>query len=70
MPPAAASPPTNQPDPQPSRAGRLLSLVRKLIDYGTALAATVRQRVAADPSFAGSRSINCSIRRSCRSLSD
>jgi hypothetical protein len=52
MPPAAASPPTTQPDPQPSRAGRLLSLVRKLIDYGKELVATVRQRVAADPIFA------------------
>jgi hypothetical protein len=49
---AAPSQPTTQPDPQPSRSGRLLSLIRKLIDYGTALAATVRQRVAADPSFA------------------
>ena len=52
MPPAAASPPTTQPDPQPSRAGRLLSLVRKLIDYGKELVATVRQRVASDPIFA------------------
>jgi hypothetical protein len=51
---AAASQPTTQPDPQPSRSGRLLSLIRKLIDYGTALAATVRQRVAADPIFAAS----------------
>ena len=49
---AAASQPTTQPDPQPSRSGRLLSLIRKLIDYGTALVATVRQRVAADPIFA------------------
>jgi hypothetical protein len=49
---AAAAPPTTEPDPQPSRSGRLLSLIRKLIDYGTALAATVRQRVAADPIFA------------------
>src|SRR6476659_9984879 len=53
MPTAADAPqPTTQPDPQPSRSGRLLSLIRKLIDYGTALAATVRQRVAADPVFA------------------
>ena len=53
MPATAAAPqPTTQPDPQPSRSGRLLSLIRKLIDYGTALAATVRQRVAADPIFA------------------
>jgi hypothetical protein len=49
---ADASQPTTQPDPQPSRSGRLLSLIRKLIDYGTALAATVRQRVASDPIFA------------------
>jgi hypothetical protein len=48
----AAPQPAIQPDPQPSRSGRLLSLIRKLIDYGTALAATVRQRVAADPIFA------------------
>ena len=44
--------PTTQPDPRPSRSGRLLSLIRKLIDYGTALAATVRQRVTSDPIFA------------------
>jgi hypothetical protein len=49
---AATSQPITQPDPQPSRSGRLLSLVRKLIDYGTALVATVRQRVASDPIFA------------------
>jgi hypothetical protein len=41
-----------QPETQPSRSGRLLALVRKLIDYGKELAATVRQRVAAEPSFA------------------
>jgi hypothetical protein len=36
--------------PQPSRSGRLLSLVRQLIDYGRHLAATLRQRaVPADP---------------------
>ena len=53
MPTTAAAPqPTAQPDPQPSRSGRLLVLIRKLIDYGTALAATVRQRVTADPIFA------------------
>ncbi len=43
---------TTEPEPQPSRSGRLLALVRKLIDYGRELAATVRQRVASDPSFA------------------
>jgi hypothetical protein len=31
--------------PPPSRSGRLLTLVRKLIDYGKQLAATLRQRV-------------------------
>jgi hypothetical protein len=35
----------------PSRLGRVLSLVRKLIDYGTHLAATVQQRASA-PGFA------------------
>ena len=30
--------------PPPSRSGRLLSLVRRLIDYGRQLAATLRQR--------------------------
>ena len=49
---ATAPQSTSQPDPPPSRSGRLLSLIRKLIDYGTALAATVRQRVASDPIFA------------------
>ena len=53
MPTTAAAPqPTTQLDPQPSRSGRLLAFIRKLIDYGTALAATVRQRVASDPIFA------------------
>jgi hypothetical protein len=32
------------PAPKPSRVGGLLGLVRKLIDYGTFLAATLRQR--------------------------
>jgi hypothetical protein len=36
---------------RPSRSSCLLALVRKLIDYGRDLAATVRQRVAAEPSF-------------------
>jgi len=36
--------------PKPSRSGRLLALVRKLIDYGTQLAATIRARpVDSDP---------------------
>src|SRR5271166_4407066 len=49
--------PTTQPDPPranadtPSRLGRVLSLVRKLIDYGKQLVGTVQQRAAA-PGFA------------------
>ncbi len=41
-----------QSDTQPSRSGRLLAFIRKLIDYGKELATTVRQRVASDPIFA------------------
>src|SRR5271166_5141624 len=37
------SAPEPAPDPKPSRAGRLLALVRGLIDYGTRLAAALRQ---------------------------
>ncbi len=59
---AAATPtPTAQLDPNPadpspaadqgSRAGRLLDLVRKLIDYGKELAGTLRQRAATDLGF-------------------
>jgi hypothetical protein len=59
---AAANAPasSNAPDPSPAspdtpnRSGRLLALVRKLIDYGKELAHTVRQRVATDPYFARS----------------
>jgi hypothetical protein len=44
---AAVTAPTTQPDPaaadQPSRAWRLLGLVRKLIDYGKQLAASFQQ---------------------------
>jgi hypothetical protein len=47
---AAAQAPA--PTTQPSRSGRLLGLVRKLIDYGRELAATVRERTAAEPIFA------------------
>src|SRR5271166_623848 len=49
--------PTTQPDPPranadtPSRLGRVLTLVRKLIDYGKQLVGTVQQRAAA-PGFA------------------
>jgi len=35
--------------PNPSRAERLLCLVRKLIDFGRDLAATLHQRAATDP---------------------
>ena len=56
---AAAQPPAPTTDPDPPRAapampaaiGRVLSLVRKLIDYGRQLAGTVQQRAAA-PGFA------------------
>jgi hypothetical protein len=41
---AIASAPTNQ----PSRVGRLLDFVHRLIDYGKELAATLRQRDLAD----------------------
>ncbi len=41
-----APPPTAE-----SRSGRLLALVRKLIDYGKELAATIRERIA-EPVFA------------------
>ena len=47
MPPAAAPPPTEA--PKPSRSGRLLAVVRKLIDYGKELAATIRGRALTDP---------------------
>src|SRR6516162_759536 len=52
--PAVAAP---QPDPHragagvPAALGRVISLVRKLIDYGKQLVATVQQRAAA-PNFA------------------
>ncbi len=53
---AQAPAPTTDPDPlradvvMPSRIGRVLSLVRKLIDYGKELAGTVQRR-AASPGF-------------------
>ena len=47
---AAAETPT--PTTEPSRSGRLLNLIRKLIDYGKDLAATLRQRTVAEPLFA------------------
>jgi hypothetical protein len=47
--------PTTQPNSaaaeQPSRSGRLLDLIRKLIDYGREITATIRQRAAADPTL-------------------
>ena len=46
---AAAS--TATPTTEPSRSGRLLDLLRRLIDYGRELAATIHQRAAADPAF-------------------
>ncbi len=39
---------------EPSRSGRILDLVRKLIEYGRELAATIRQRAVTDP-----RAIRC-----------
>ncbi|MGC1408457.1 MAG: hypothetical protein WA864_05880 [Acetobacteraceae bacterium] len=41
----------NDPDPptQPSRSANLLGIVRKLIDYGRELAATIRRRAFTDP---------------------
>jgi hypothetical protein len=43
---AATAPPAT---PEPSHAGRLLNLVRRLIEYGKELAATIRQRAVTDP---------------------
>jgi hypothetical protein len=40
---------TSAPTNQPSRVGRLLSLIHKLIDYGKELAATLHERAATDP---------------------
>ena len=54
---APAPAPTTEPDPHragagvPAALGRVLSLVRKLIDYGKQLVGTVQQRAAA-PNFA------------------
>src|SRR6516165_6848511 len=50
---SAAETPT--PTTAPSRSGRLLGLVRKLIDYARELAATIHQRTAADPGFGKGR---------------
>ncbi|HME22773.1 MAG TPA: hypothetical protein VKI44_15805 [Acetobacteraceae bacterium] len=43
---------TPAPTTEPSRSGRLLNLVRKLIGYGRELIATIRPRTAAEPLFA------------------
>ena len=43
---------TSADQPKLSRAGRLLGLVRKLIDYGKELVATLHQRVETDLHFA------------------
>jgi hypothetical protein len=40
---------TPLPTTEPSRSERLLGLVRKLIEYGKELAATIRQRAATNP---------------------
>jgi hypothetical protein len=45
---ATESPPPTTQEAKPTRSDRLLSLVRKLIDYGKELAATLHQRAAAD----------------------
>jgi hypothetical protein len=50
---AAAETPT--PTTEPTRSGRPLTLVRKLIDYGRELAITIRQRIATEPIFAKAR---------------
>jgi hypothetical protein len=44
MPDATAAAPTAPHAPPPSRSGRLLGLVRKLIDYGQTLVASLQQR--------------------------
>jgi hypothetical protein len=40
---------TPDPSTQPSRSASLLSLVRKLVDYGRELAATIRRRAFTEP---------------------
>ena len=68
--PAAA----NAPDPptQPSRSASLLGLVRKLIDYGRELAATIRQRAFTDPTSVrccfGTADVALILARICRGL--
>ena len=49
---ATSTPDTPATPDAPSRSARLLGLVRKLIDYGKDLAATIRRRAFTDPQFA------------------
>jgi hypothetical protein len=75
---AAATPnPTAQPDANPvadkgSHAGRLLDLVRKLIDYGKEIAGTLRQRAATGLGFDafrfGTRDLTLILARITRGL--
>jgi hypothetical protein len=46
---------TPAPTTEPSRSGRLLTLVRKLINFGRELVATVRERATTEPRFAKGR---------------
>src|SRR5271166_6468891 len=50
--PAPTAQPNSAAADQPSRSGLLLNLVRKLIDYGRELTATIRQRTVTEPFFA------------------
>jgi hypothetical protein len=45
--------PASAEQPKPSRTGRLLDLVRRLIDYGRELAASLHQHTATDPCSVG-----------------
>ena len=75
---AAATPnPTAQPDANPvadkgSRAGRLLDLVRKLIDYGKEIAGTLRERASTGLGFDafrfGTRDLTLILARITRGL--
>ena len=46
---------TPAPTTEPSRSGRLLNVVRKLINFGRELVATVRERATTEPRFAKAR---------------
>src|ERR1700690_3352620 len=72
-PPDRAADPDAASAPAPSRAGRLLGLVRKLIDYGKDLAHTLQQRTAATALFTvalqfGTRDIALILARITRGL--